>query len=577
MNKTTLCAALALFGCTAVPTCAFAQSVSGCGTATISKADANSVTKLSTQIACFTKAGAAASKAVSDRQARVKAITAVLATALIPAPTLPPSAATPAPITAGPGFAIGINVSGSAYFGSERIFANLAQGAGVWKDPSAGWGSTAAAKLGTNGFPIVDGQAFALVAPRQVWAGQRATITCTWEGAGTLRVDGMTRAGLSASGQSFTVSGFDRSKGGYPSLLLYLSGLNAAKPFGALDCREAGIQTVGQFEKTYVDEMRPFTVLRYLDWSNVNGNPASVTLANRSTPTRGGTDGAGIETEIDLANAAGTDAWFTIAWNADEAYVRTMGELVRDRLAKGHRAYFELSNEVWNFSFPVATQALNEGLASVPPLSTDKYSNNPKRYAEKAIWFHKILTDVFKAEPSRLVRVVASQSDNPWTAGQVLGFRDMAAWTDALAIAPYFGNGIFNAPDDKPTMADLDRLFAKLEAMRIASLAKVKENKAVADKYGKRVIAYEGGQHIIPKNPAVQNEVYTAMQRDPRMGLLYDRYFADWKAINPDLFTVYSATGSISQYGAWGIREYAGQPISETPKRKAVLDAIGGR
>jgi hypothetical protein len=58
------------------------------------------------------------------------------------------------------------------------------------------------------------------------------------------------------------------------------------------------------------------------------------------------------------------------------------------------------------------------------------------------------------------------------------------------------------------------------------------------------------------------------------MGLLYDRYFADWKAITPDLFTVYSATGAISQYGAWRIREYAGQPISETPKRRAVHDAI---
>ncbi|HEX8415814.1 MAG TPA: hypothetical protein VF637_18315, partial [Sphingomicrobium sp.] len=271
---------------------------------------------------------------------------------------------------------------------------------------------------------------------------------------------------------------------------------------------------------------------------------------------------------------AGTDAWFTIAYNADEAYVRAMGELARDRLGKGQRAYFELSNEVWNYAFPVARQASDEGSKQTPPLSTDYYSNNPLRYAQKAIGFHKILTDVFKAEPSRLVRVVASHSDNSWSGRTIMGFRDLASYTDALAIAPYFGHSFFSAPDDKPTMADLDRLFVKLEAQRVNAIAKAKENKATADKYGKRLIAYEGGQHIVPNNLTVQNEVYTAMQRDPRMGVLYDRYLADWKAINPDLFTVYSATGSISQYGAWGIREYAGQPVGETPKRRAVLDAI---
>ena len=567
MNRMHLWAALALFGCTASP--AFAQTVSGCGTTAIPKADLTSLAKLQSGIACRKTVIGSANDGIALREAAIKKLTP-------PAPPTPTPSPAPVIVTK-PQFEIGINVASSVYYGSERIFANLAQGAGGWKDPTAGWGSTAPARLGTNGFPIVDGQSFALVAPRQVWAGQPATITCTWEGAGTLRVDGMTRAGLSASGQSFTVSGFDRSKGSYPGLLLYLNGTSAAKPFGALDCREAGLQTVGQFEKTYVDEMAAFKLLRFLDWSNTNGNPASVTLANRATPGRAGMDGVAIETQVDLANAAGTNAWFTIAYNADEAYVRAVGELVRDRLAKGHRAYFELSNEVWNFAFPVARQAMNEGLAQTPPLSTDPYSNNPLGYAMKAIWFHKILTDVYKADPARLVRVVASQSDNSGSARTILGFRDLATWTDALAIAPYFGHGFFNAPDDKPTPADLDRLFVKLEAQRVTAIARAKENKATADKYGKRLIAYEGGQHIIPTNPAAQGEVYTAMQRDKRMGEIYDRYFAEWKTISPDLFTVYSATGGIGQYGAWGIREYAGQPIAETPKRRAVLDAIANR
>jgi hypothetical protein len=34
---------------------------------------------------------------------------------------------------------------------------------------------------------------------------------------------------------------------------------------------------------------------------------------------------------------------------------------------------------------------------------------------------------------------------------------------------------------------------------------------------------------------------------------------------------VYASAGPISQYGAWGLREYPGQPMSETPKLRAVL------
>ena len=67
-----------------------------------------------------------------------------------------------------------------------------------------------------------------------------------------------------------------------------------------------------------------------------------------------------IEDQIEIANAAGADAWFTIPWNADPAYVRGMATLIRDTL-KG-KAYFETGNEVWNWAFPVTTQALNEGI-----------------------------------------------------------------------------------------------------------------------------------------------------------------------------------------------------------------------
>ena len=45
----------------------------------------------------------------------------------------------------------------------------------------------------------------------------------------------------------------------------------------------------------------------------------------------------------------------------------------------------------------------------------------------------------------RLVRVLASQSANPWTGSTVLGWKEASKRADALAIAPYFGHRHGNA------------------------------------------------------------------------------------------------------------------------------------
>jgi hypothetical protein len=75
----------------------------------------------------------------------------------------------------------------------------------------------------------------------------------------------------------------------------------------------AEVQAISQFEKTYVDEMAALKVLRFLGWSHTSGNSASITLENRTKPARRGMDRVAVETRIDLANAAGTDAYFTVA------------------------------------------------------------------------------------------------------------------------------------------------------------------------------------------------------------------------------------------------------------------------
>ncbi|HVF92836.1 MAG TPA: hypothetical protein VM900_00825, partial [Sphingomonas sp.] len=102
-----------------------------------------------------------------------------------PVPTPTP---TPAPVAA-PSFEAGINVASSVYYNTERTFANLAMGASAWLDPDAGWGAMVASKLNAHGYPLTSG-ALPINVPQPVWSGKDTAIKCTWQGSGTVRVDG---------------------------------------------------------------------------------------------------------------------------------------------------------------------------------------------------------------------------------------------------------------------------------------------------------------------------------------------------------------------------------------------------
>ena len=558
MKRSILWVALVLSSCTATP--ALAQTISGCGTAAIAKPDAGSAPKLTTQANCFAKAKALAGDAEALRRERIKSL------ALVPAPVATPApAATPVP-PAPPAVAtkslIGINAAAGNYFSYQRIWANLAYRGSEWfaMDP--------ADTFRADGYPNRGGRLF-LNIPQAVFTGAPTKVTCTWKGAGKIFMDG-DRAEQSYGDHVASVVWKRRTPEIPGGIFLNFSDGNPADPFRDLDCREEGVVQMGVFDKRYVDDMRPYGVIRYLDWSVANAN-TPVTWATRSVPNGApGSDGVPLEHQIDLANLTGADVWFTMPWNANEAYVRNFATMVRDRLAPTSRAYFEAGNEVWNFGFPVAGQALDEGVAE--KLSPDRYTNNLLRYAEKTIWLHKILADVFKANPARLVRVLGIQSGNTWALDEMMAFRDNRMSIDAIAFAPYFGHDMLQEPT--ATTDSLVRRFATLEVSRQGANDQARRVKAAAARYGVRAIVYESGQHIVPSD--ANSAAAAEMQRSPLMGQAYDRYYADLRSIVGDTILAYSSAGPISRYGAWGIQEYAGQPLSETPKRRAVLDAVVG-
>jgi hypothetical protein len=139
---------------------------------------------------------------------------------------------------------------------------------------------------------------------------------------------------------------------------------------------------------------------------------------------------------------------------------------------------------------------------------------------------------------------------------------------DALATAPYFGFDGNNYPS-----LTADQAFNTLLPAAITDMVNLGvQNKAVAAKYGLRYVTYEGGQGITMSNNV---PLLSQIEHDPRMGDAYKTYISQWQTQVGDLLNLFVLTGPVNQFGAWGMWDYAGEPLSGSPKMQAVQQFLG--
>lgn len=470
------------------------------------------------------------------------------------------TAALPVPPTT-----IGVSVSLPTYSGRSRALANLAAG--------GNWGAKDRHVLGLDevdeqgnvkkllpGVPLMR-----IMTPPNV-AEKNPTIRCTWSGKGILKVGGRTVQGVryDARGFTYVLNNIPGPDGAPPVVALTLSDVDSSDPIRDIDCRETTMPATTRIDPLFVAALRGFKVIRFMDWQNTNQN-APVTWATRHLPSAIDTtrrDGVAIEDMIALAKDAGTDAWFNMPYNGDDDYYERFARLVHDSLPADRAVYVELGNEVWNHGFKVAAQAMQEGQAA--NLSDNANKAGLLRYAQRLAHVMDIWKKVYADRPRSLVRVAACQNGD-WCAKTVLGYEDTARHVDAMATAPYFGarlnNNVYASPAD---------MFAALDGEIDRTLDIALQVKAAAAQFGKRYIAYEGGQHLIFKDVEFEQQV----ERDPRMYDAYKKYLDFWRARIGDTISLWVASGRISRYGGWGLVEYVGQPLSDAPKMRAVQDQI---
>lgn len=474
-----------------------------------------------------------------------------------------PLSASIATVGPAPATRVGVNLFGPETYNRQQVFTNLIAQSEWFTAEGDGWTRMDDRQLDALGWVkyLKPGQAAPrpLILPPSPF--RRIAVRCVFLGEGELSTGGIVEE--TDRGSQFLDFDLVSQGGADEGAWIQLDRTNPANPLRNIDCREKGRPAAEMFHPEFVKFLQGFAVIRFLDWQMINGNRGGVWA--KRTPAAYSSqiakEGVAIENMIRLANEARVDPWFLIPYNADDEYIRNFARMVHDRIAPERTVYVELGNEVWNDMFEAAEQAREEGLKLRLDPAGDPTRAQMRRYAQKSRNVLQIWTSIFADRPEKLVRVVSSLNVYPDLAKMILEYEDTARWVDALATAPYIHLDLADRGQ-----RDVDWVYSRLNAAIDETIDYAVQNKAIAASFGKRFITYEGGQHLVTTDMPLAY----AVQRDPRMAAVYERYLAAWKAKLGDLLMLYASTAPIGEYGSWGLREYAGQPLAQAPKERVV-------
>jgi hypothetical protein len=477
---------------------------------------------------------------------------------------------------------LGINLNGIVSYGTEIPFTDLFKTACGWISQAPGQPFGKGPPLALDAYGWVKGLAGggnvaeAIFCPDAgiIFGGK--TLTCFYDGDGLIDFPGNARVVARAPGRvAFQVL----PKPG--SLTLVLKRTNPANPVRNISVVQPGFERVYRhqpFSPAFVKRWSQFQVLRFMDWQSTN-NSLMMQWADRSVPiqnTQVGPKGVCLEYMIALANATGSNPWFCMPHRATDDFVRNFAAMVKRDLHPSLKVYVEYSNECWNGMFAQAKYCQQEGLKF--NLSKDPYQAQLKFYALRSIEIFKMWEGVL-GDKTRLVRVLAAQAAVPATGNTILSTADAAKNADAIAIAPYFGYS-FGSPNTAQTVAAMS-VPALLEGCR-ASIAQVRvavqAYSELAQKNGLRLLAYEGGQHLVGFAGAENNDqlaqLFIAANRDPGMKDLYLEHLGAWHACGGDVFCLFSSMSSYGKFGSWGLLEHEFQNPAAAPKYTAALEFL---
>ncbi len=486
----------------------------------------------------------------------------------------------------------GVNLNSVIDFSSEIPFVDVFRQARPWipqlADSSQPWNTGAPLATTPEGWPLLaPGQAAGTLIFPEIEAKYPAGVyTLLFEGQGNFQFGGNVQV-LSQQPGRWELS-MTPTNGGIYLKLVASDPLDPVRDIRLiLPGHEATYQSA-PFNPDFLASLAHYDVVRFMMWQQTNfSNLAEwsqrplVSDAFQTSPK-----GVAFEHMVALANELGFDPWFCVPYLASDDFVTQFATLLRDTLDPSLRIYLEYSNEVWNTIFPGGVHARQQGLAE--GLSTDPYQAQLFWYSKRAVEIFEIFRTVFGEEAdTRLVRVLAAHSANPWSAQQVLDFQAAYTKADAYGLAPYFAANLgypIWPPDGSilppPAVSmTVDEILDECEDQILNKvLGWIQATAAITSARGIEMIAYEAGQRMAGEfgweNNQELTDKFLAVNRHPRMYELYWLYTEVWRQLGGTLMLHYVSCRTFNKWGAYGLLENQTIPASEAPKYRAVRDQV---
>lgn len=500
---------------------------------------------------------------------------------------------------------LGVNLEGLYDWARLQPFVDLMKTSRPWGTVDAPWDEKA--RVDALGWPT--GDASLMVNVRTFEPGDENK-PYRYMAPGVYRLKFTGRADVSTTSVNVQIRNYtynartNRSKAevviGAKADQLMLAFRNTGNGVKKVTLRRPGYAAGETFTTEFKQALEPFSVLRMMDFLRTNDNPVRnwVERTKPSSATQASAKGGSYEYAIQIANELGKDIWINIPSGANDNHVRNLAALLKRNLAPGRVVYVENSNELWNFIFSQSTEnmkaAVREAIAGDRTLTNgeactqqkfdansgecNKYWAGYYRVGKRAVHISNIFSEVFGADAmNKQVRVVyATQFASPGIAELVL--KNIATYRGSpsaslygVATAPYF---YLSEQVAASASAGQDQILQSLQNSLNTEnqpyfAAGIQENgsfvrkpykggtstgashKALADYYGIKSLAYEGGPDL-RQNPANASRKIAA-NRDPKMGELVRSEISQWIGCGNDLFMHFALSSSWDQYGYWGL------------------------
>lgn len=481
---------------------------------------------------------------------------------------------------------IGINLSEIHDYSSEFVFVDAFKQSRKWiaheNGPGAPWSSGVNIPLGANGYPLEIPYNNGIDPPQAIRtlmffgdlqgkypSGDYRLIA---SGTGQIRLTGAASGTYTCPVD--TLVNVQSSLGG---IILEIDTSVVTDPVRDIRFIMPGFHNTyaqAPFHPDLLSFIDDFQVIRFMNWMKTNNNPVE-SWANRTTSdyyTQTLDPGVAYEYIIKLCNLKQKDAWICVPHRANNNYIQELAQLFSDSLDQNLTLYVEYSNEVWNSGF--SQKAYADSMGNALGFTGNSWEQGWKYYAKRTADVMTIFDAVFN-DSTRLKKVISSQAANSWLGNYHVErfneptYNPSQVKADVLAIAPYFAGSVANnigAAGITNTIT-VNEILDSMELALPAAFARMDDYKAVADTHNLKLVAYEGGQHLVASylynsDTAFVNKLIDANWHS-RMENLYCQYFEHWyDSTQASMFAHYSSHTIYSKHGSFGVKEFYDDTLS---------------